>query len=214
MSATLGKDLDTGMSTIKFDSTGRTVQFTPEESIDFDEKLRLIRAEGKLHHAEAGSKALHSLQLLGAAIENGDPEEISALWLGTGKNIVDSAILNNQLEKEETPNPFGLYYINVDGEEEEDRLKAIKVSATIKDFVDELVRGIAKLEITGEYGELVSDTAVEIRALYEEHVGVGDTYTDELIVNYFEKQLRENLGVVDDESLIAEMANDMYSEIH
>lgn len=214
MSATIGKNADTGMSTIKFDSTGRTVQFTPEESVDFDDKLRLIRAEGKLYHAIAGSEALDTLQLFGIAIEHDDLEGIVALWRETGKHIVNCAILNSQLEKVETPNPFGLYYINDDDVKEEDRLKAIKVSAGIKDFLNELTRGIAKLEITGEYSKLLSETAVEIKALYEEHVGVGERYTDERIVNYFEREIKQVLGEMDDKWLIENMVSDLYNEIH
>lgn len=48
MGATIGKNLDNGMTSITFDSTGRTVQFTKEESIDFDERMKIIRMEGKL----------------------------------------------------------------------------------------------------------------------------------------------------------------------
>lgn len=48
MGATFGKNLDTGMSHIKFDSTGRTVEFTEEESNDFDVFLRRMRAEFKM----------------------------------------------------------------------------------------------------------------------------------------------------------------------
>jgi len=219
MSATIGKDLNTGMSTIKFDSTGRTVQFTPEESRDFTDKLRYIKAEGKIDKQSIGSQALYVLQLLGKAIEKGDPEDIATLWLGQGQKIVDSAVLNNMIEKVETPNPFGLYYISDNSAGDEERkLKAIKVSATIKNLVDELVRNISELEVESDYPETLSETAVEIKALYKEHVGVGDTVTDECIVSYFEKEIRKILGDCkpndDEPSFIDNMVNDLYCEIH
>lgn len=48
MGATFGKDLDTGMSHIKFGSTGRTVEFTPEESVDFEHFLKGIEIIGRI----------------------------------------------------------------------------------------------------------------------------------------------------------------------
>lgn len=48
MSLTYGSDSNTNMSTLKFDSTGRTVQFTPEESRDFTNFLLKMKAEGKI----------------------------------------------------------------------------------------------------------------------------------------------------------------------
>ena len=48
MGATFGKDLDTGMSHIKFGSTGRTVEFTPEESVDFEHFLKGIEVIGRI----------------------------------------------------------------------------------------------------------------------------------------------------------------------
>lgn len=48
MGATFGKNLDTGMSHIKFGSTGRTVEFTPEESVDFEAFLKGVEVTGRM----------------------------------------------------------------------------------------------------------------------------------------------------------------------
>ena len=53
MGATFGKDLDTGMSNIKFGSTGRTVEFTPEESADFEIFLRGVEATGRMKQQDS-----------------------------------------------------------------------------------------------------------------------------------------------------------------
>jgi hypothetical protein len=52
LGVTFGKNLDTNMSSLKFDSTGRTVEFTPEESADFDTFLKGIKTMGKIEQED------------------------------------------------------------------------------------------------------------------------------------------------------------------
>ena len=48
MSITIGKNIDTGIMTLTFDSSGRKIDLTPEEGKDFAYKVGLFKAEERL----------------------------------------------------------------------------------------------------------------------------------------------------------------------
>jgi len=212
MGATIGKNLDTGMTSITFDSTRRTVQFTPEESDDFDQRMMIVKMEGKCSKESIGSKAVYVLKILGEAIAEGDPETIANIWLGQGKPIVEAGVLNNIIETVKIPNPFELFYINDNPEskdyDENKTQNAIKVSQMIQEILDKMIQDISDLEVTSEY-EMVeySKSIIKLRG---ENVGVGDTTTDESIAEYVKNKLKKIFGV--DDAL--EMSNDFYDLIH
>jgi len=189
MNATYGTNLDTGMSTITFDSTGRMVQFAPTESVDFDKFLRGIKMQGKICQDSIAHDGLIELQKLGKAIEEGDPNTISELWVFHAKKVLDKAILNGMIIKEETPNPFHLYYINDNQVDEEDVKMALKVSKTIEVHLDNLANQIIELDDTAEYGKLLPSIVLEIKRLYHLGVGLSDTASREAMASYIEGRL-------------------------
>jgi hypothetical protein len=213
MSVTIGTNLDTGMTSITFNSTGRTVQFTPEESEDFKEKIQAIKIEGNLHKESIGLKSLHCLQLLGESIEEGDPETISAIWCGTGQKIVENATINGLIQKEEIPNPFALYHINSETFsliDEAKTKKAIKISNKIKELLDKMIKDIKKSDGSSDYFDIITPVAEKIISFENEGVGVGDTETDSCICNYVAEKLADILTKKEIESL----SDDFYNLIH
>jgi len=188
MSVTFGKNIDTGMTTLKFDSTDRTVEFTPTESNDFDIFLETIKTQGKVLKQSIGSKAVYALQQLGAAVEEGDPEIIASTWLSNRK-IVDQAVLNNIIEKIEYENPFCLYFINDDNADIEKRQKALVISMKIKKILDDLVENMSEMEITSEYEVCFIMASSDIKAFYDDGVGVSDTVLREAIHDYLRDKL-------------------------
>lgn len=196
MSATIGKDLETGMTTITFDSTGRMVQFTKGESDDFDLRMLIVKAESKLSKESIGSKAVYALQQLGEAIEGGDPETIAALWLANSK-IVDAGVLNNIIEEIQYDNPFSLFYINDKTADKEDVQRALVVSTKVKDTIDTLAKAISDLEMTSEYVNLLPFAAQDIRTFYDSYVGLADTVSREKMADYFEGLLEKIFDAVD-----------------
>jgi hypothetical protein len=209
MYVTMGTDADTGMTSLTFDGSGRTVQLTPNESVDFEYFLRGIKATGKMTQESIGSKAVHALQLLGEAIEEGDPETISALWLGSGEKIVEAGILNNVIEKIQFENPFSLYYINDPDADKEDMRKALVVSKQVKKIIDDLAKAIIELEITCVYNNLLPQAADDIKAFRDTKVGLFDTASREAMVDYFEGLLEPIFDAVD----YTEMRQDFYNHL-
>lgn len=48
MTVTIGKNLDNGMIALTFDSTGRIVRLSRDETVDFEQRMQFIKMEGKL----------------------------------------------------------------------------------------------------------------------------------------------------------------------
>ena len=223
MSATFGTNADTGMSSLKFNSTGRTVEFTPKESDDFAEFLQGIKMQGKLAKSDIGHQAIDCLVELGAAIEEGDPETIAQCWCGDGQSIVEKAIANNIIIKEARENPFQLFYIGesrrVDYELENIK-KALEASKSIEEIIQQLADTIKPIEtvyldreagvISHEVTELIVKAGNEIRGFRDYGVGVGDTATDEAIVDKFKHKAAVSWCMKAAEDL----ASELYSEIH
>ncbi len=197
MSATIGTNLDTGMTTITFDSTGRMVQFTKPESDDFKLRMLIIKAEGKIAQESIGSKAVYALQQLGEAIEDGELGSILAIWHSIGSGVVKDGVLNNVIEKIDYDNPFSLYHINDNTADNIDLRRALVVSNKVKEIIDNLVQAIILLEITSEYGNLLPQAIEDIRVYYDQKVGLADTGSREAMADYFEGLLEPIFDAVD-----------------
>jgi hypothetical protein len=215
MSATIGKDLDTGMTTITFDSTGRMVQFTKGESDDFDLRMLIIKAEGGLAKESIGQKALVALQRLGEAIVKGDPEEIASIWIGDAGKIVSEGIINGMIPiKTEKPNPFHFFHINDDPNlpRYTEALEAAAVHATcvITELLDKMIQDISDAEITSEYTNLMHPVANEINKFDNTGIGCGDTASDEEICRYLEASLSK----IFDETDVKAMGGYFWMLIH
>ena len=205
MSATIGKDLNTGMTTITFDSTGRMVQFTKGESDDFDLRMLIVKAEGGLAKESIGQKALIALQRLGEAVVKGDPEEIASTWLGDGSKIVSEAIINGMVTICSKPeNPFRLYLSS-------DTLDmVVAVTETVKIIIDELTQNIIDLEMTSEYDNLLPLAADRIKTLYNKEVGLSDTASREAMGEYFKDKFSD---VFDIDEHLEMMTNDFMNHL-
>jgi len=211
MGATYGTSLDTKMSTITFDSTGRAVQFTVEESGDFETFLRGIKMQGKICKESIAHDALVELQKLGKAIEGGDPNTIADLWLFHAKRVLDKAVLNNMIPKEETLNPFALYFINdspFDDEYDVEKVKtALNVSKVVKDYLDELAGMLIAYDGPKSLEELMTPTAAAIRVFYDSDVGLSDTASRDSVIEYLDKFLAEKLHEKYREDIRQELCN-------
>jgi hypothetical protein len=205
MSATIGKDSNTGMTTITFDSTGRMVQFTKGESDDFDLRMLIVKAEGGLAKESIGQKALIALQRLGEAIVKGDPEEIASTWLGDGSKIVSEAIINGMVTICSKPeNPFSLFLSS-------DTLDmVVDITEVVTAIIDELAQNIIDLEMTSEYDNLLPLAADRIKSLYHTGVGLSDTASREAMGEYFKDKFSE---VFDVDEHLEMMTNDFMNHL-
>jgi hypothetical protein len=191
MSAIIGTDLETGMTTITFDSTGRMVQFTKGESDDFRLRMLIIKAEGTISKESIGSQAVYALQQLGEAIASGDHELVSTLWTEIGENVVADGVANNIIQKIHYDNPLSLYHINDNNSDDIDLRRALVVSKKVKEAIVSLVNAISDLEITGDYNNLLPFTADKIKVYYDQKVGLSDTASREKMAAYFEGLLKD-----------------------
>jgi hypothetical protein len=202
MSATIGKNSDTGMMTLTFESTGRTSQFTKEETIDLEQRLHMIKMEGRMSKEAIGSKAVYALQQLGEAIEDGDPEVISAIWLGTGQKIVEAGVLNNIIQEVKPDNPFSLW-MDAPNLTKEDIKRAITVSNKVKEILDRLVEAVDAVKNTDEIPPLLDVASDEMRVFNSQRVGLSDTEARECVANYFKKRLVD-IAAAGDAQLISD----------
>lgn len=191
MSATIGTDADTGMTTIKFDSTGRTVQFTKGESDDFRLRMEIIKTQGKLSKESIGSQSIFVLQELGEALEEENMDLVRSIWKQLGEKVVEKGILNNMIEKIEYENPFSLYFINNELASKEYLREALKVSEKVKEIIDSLAHGLIVLEIPANYKnkklvqqEQLVQAADGIKAYYDLKTGLSDTSSREAVIDY------------------------------
>jgi hypothetical protein len=214
MSVTIGKDLVTGMTILQFGSTKRQVQLMPEEGTDLNQKLRMVRAEGKLIKEDLGKKALIFLQELGKAICDGDPNTIGEMWVGNGSKLVEKAIEAEMLYQECIPNPFALFYLGdqpcSDSYNEQMVKEAIACTTEIKAILDTLFQKISDAEDTFAIDKEVEGFGKLILAYEDRGLGVGDTQTDEQIWKY----LTDKLKTIFDEKDVERIGNCFYDVIH
>ena len=214
MSVSVAKDIKTGMITLRFQSTGREVQLMPEESLDYDNKMRMIRAEGSLCKDHIGKQALEFLQEIGRDICEGDPNTIAEKWVGNGSKIVQKGIDAEMIYQETTPNPFALFYLgdspNSERYDEEKFKLALKVSREIKALLDNLFEKIRDSEDFHEIDGFVTDYGLKIRGYRKDNVGVGDTATDEQIWVYLTDKLKE----IFDKEDVDTIGDNFYDVIH
>ena len=194
MSATIGKDVETGMTTITFDSTGRMVRLSKGESDDFELRMLIIKAEGSLAKESIGSKAVYALQQLGEAIVEGDPELIASIWLGTGEKIVAAGLLNNIIETMPLDNPFHLYHINDNKSSGEDVKNARIVSSAVKKLLDEMTVELLATISSGKYKDfgtadkIIAPYIERIKRWYNNKVGLSDTRSREAMLEYMKRE--------------------------
>lgn len=217
MSATYGTNSDTCMSSLKFNSTGRTVEFTVEESEDFEKFLLGIKMQGKLAKGEIGVKAADCLAQLGDAIEEGDPQTIADIWVRDGQRVVEAAVLNNIIIKEARHNPFALFYIGDSRRVDYDFKnvkKALEVTKAIEkilnDLCDELAKDTYQKSDDPKIQEAIHMSGIKIRSFRNKGVGVGDTAADGAIADKFRGKLMSSWCQKSAEDLSSEL----YSEIH
>lgn len=196
MSVTHGKNSDTGMSSLKFDSTGRTVEFTPEESKDFETFLRGIKMQGQMSKESIASRGVYALKDLGDAIANGDLDIINFIWNKTGSPIIREALLNGMVEEVPIDNPFDLFYINDKDASKANKRKAILVSKTVKTILDNMIDALVNAVIYAQFKKddtccdgIINPFVQNIKNRYGDKVGLSDTASKEAILEYLKKKL-------------------------
>jgi len=214
MSVSIGKNMDTGIVSLRFDSTGRAVELMPEEGINLDNKMRMVRAEGRLIKDHIGKEALVFLQELGKAICDGDPNTIADMWVGNGSKIVEKAIKEGMLYQECIPNPFKLYYLGTqpcsDNYNEKMVQKAIDCTTEIRAILNTLFQRIIHAEDMFTIDKEIEGYGKLICAYKGGGLGVGDTATDEAIQQY----LIDKLETIFDEEDVEIIGNCFYDSIH
>lgn len=208
---TIGKNLSTGMTTITFDSTGRMVQFTPEESKDFYNRMELFKIEGKLSKNSIASRSIVLLQKISNLFGIEDMDGVmDILEMDSTKSLLKDAIANHLIEeiKEEIKedkdkkdmnvidNPFSLY-MDSDNITRNDLIRAINTSNAVKEILSIAISDISELVLSFKDDDknleaIYKIASSQIRNYYEQKVGLSDTSSRESIGIYIQKKLEED----------------------
>jgi hypothetical protein len=170
MSVTIGKNLDTGMTTLKFDSTGRTVELMPSESEDFEKKLKLLKIEWKIQ-----KESIHN-------IIAADRNSSNPLCLFIDTNSIDI----NNIEPE-------IFNIAIEVSKSIKNIFDEMVSEILKIFAAQEYNQFLNYKVSTSIMISISDDAIKkIRALYVSNSGINDILSKDVMRRYVYTELNKS----------------------